>query len=852
MDNPYPNFLAIYLSSLIGPTSEFFGLVVGHGVQLGIGALLGRYQAAVLTLLVVSRVASGNLAWRLAGLQAACLCLIHSLQLTITNNRVLSSYILINKITMILQPLKQYFQFEETDERNLGLVISMLPQLTGFLVAAAIPSLLCLLWRHIWSLSIILAISAYVFIRPGIFGHGVFQWLSGVAVVVLKFSSRAYFSASDTSIALCHTSSRKIESWEDRRSKASLSIMPLHEYQPLDPLRKEIRILRLLRRTGRPELLCEFIRTLVDDAPPFEAVSYTWGGESMSEAIVVDGQRLSVTPTVASWLRYRRSFFSEAFLWIDAVCINQKDQKEKTDQILLMQHIYARSTRTIVWLGRPAEVHDSYEARSLIMTLCALTAWEASLSHLQYVVSTDRNIESVLRLLCRSYFNRIWIVQEIALAKNVHIAYGNVVMNWESLLLCVSSLRNSRLIGSMSPASRHGVDVTLETFATSTKHLGTISSIADARRAYHLGERMSISDALARLEGFAATIPHDNIYGFLGLVDILPNFLQSPGYEVPVEQLYARITKHLLRATKNPLVLQFAGSGFPKRLEGLPSWVPDLSQGYIGRRKRWDFPSTSSSPSDELEEANNTAWNVLEIKHCTFDTIKTIQTRGLLISPNDFDSKTHGMSSVLSESSFTETLTRAHITDFLAWHDEALALAQSTPLTLEQYPGEVSEAVFRTISCNDPEMVDRIDGEETGIVRYKLIMTVVRAIYRLYDENIEDKSRTHERLLEETNIHPTVWASTVLSELNHFFFRLGASSCGKQLCVMESGRMGMVPPGSKSGDRVTYIRDQIIPFVLRHDASVDSAELIGGCYVYGVPDEPINVDNYNWDTQSII
>ena len=41
-------------------------------------------------------------------------------------------------------------------------------------------------------------------------------------------------------------------------------------------------------------------------------------------------------------------------LWIDAICINQDDHKEKQKQVQLMREIYFCSNRLIVWLESPS------------------------------------------------------------------------------------------------------------------------------------------------------------------------------------------------------------------------------------------------------------------------------------------------------------------------------------------------------------------------------------------------------------------------------------------------------------------------------------------------------------------
>ena len=65
--------------------------------------------------------------------------------------------------------------------------------------------------------------------------------------------------------------------------------------------------------------------------------------------------------------------------------------------------------------------------------------------------------------------------------------------------------------------------------------------------------------------------------------------------------------------------------------------------------------------------------------------------------------------------------------------------------------------------------------------------------------------------------------------------------------------MGMVPPGSRVGDVVSYIAGETIPFVMRKsDEHEGFMELVGGCYVQGVPDDPTAPDTDPWSEASII
>lgn len=57
-------------------------------------------------------------------------------------------------------------------------------------------------------------------------------------------------------------------------------------------------------------------------------------------------------------------------MWIDAICVNQKDNAERAAQIGWMVHVYARDEKVLVWLGREFEEGEqSWRNRSAQLTL---------------------------------------------------------------------------------------------------------------------------------------------------------------------------------------------------------------------------------------------------------------------------------------------------------------------------------------------------------------------------------------------------------------------------------------------------------------------------------------------------
>ena len=90
----------------------------------------------------------------------------------------------------------------------------------------------------------------------------------------------------------------------------------------------------------------------------YEAISYTWGVESAPEDLVLNGQHFHIGLNLRDALRRLRLPRRSRRLWIDAVCINQDDNDEKTAQIAVMGAIYSKARRTIIWLGEDSADTD--------------------------------------------------------------------------------------------------------------------------------------------------------------------------------------------------------------------------------------------------------------------------------------------------------------------------------------------------------------------------------------------------------------------------------------------------------------------------------------------------------------
>lgn len=91
----------------------------------------------------------------------------------------------------------------------------------------------------------------------------------------------------------------------------------------------------------------------LEDRPSYEALSYVWGGSpsESSPTITIDGAVIKITRNLHAALIALRRDDKYRTLWIDALCINQKDRKERSMQVSMMGEIYGRAANVNIWLG---------------------------------------------------------------------------------------------------------------------------------------------------------------------------------------------------------------------------------------------------------------------------------------------------------------------------------------------------------------------------------------------------------------------------------------------------------------------------------------------------------------------
>ena len=179
--------------------------------------------------------------------------------------------------------------------------------------------------------------------------------------------------------------------------------IPAYVYTPLQKEHDEIRILVLEPAWDHGSPIHVSFEVLnSSQRSSYEALSYTWGDLSLTSRVLVDQvHQLPITQNLDQVLRRLRQKAEKRRLWIDALCINQSDDKEKSSQIPQMHSIYHDASNVVAWLGAGGE------AETVGMRLLQqLSRWprakveeiETQKGHHHFSYSQEANIAALLSL----------------------------------------------------------------------------------------------------------------------------------------------------------------------------------------------------------------------------------------------------------------------------------------------------------------------------------------------------------------------------------------------------------------------------------------------------------------------
>ena len=95
-------------------------------------------------------------------------------------------------------------------------------------------------------------------------------------------------------------------------------------------------------------LECSLIHQPIDKAPPYEALSYTWGDGEADSSIFIDGCVFRVRTNLHHALGILRNENNVRILWVDALCIDQSHNTERGQQVSQMGRVYSNAKDVLI------------------------------------------------------------------------------------------------------------------------------------------------------------------------------------------------------------------------------------------------------------------------------------------------------------------------------------------------------------------------------------------------------------------------------------------------------------------------------------------------------------------------
>lgn len=450
----------------------------------------------------------------------------------------------------------------------------------------------------------------------------------------------------------------------------------------------------------------------------------------------------------------------------------------------------------------------------------------------------------------RSWFQRMWTIQEVALAQNKVVMCGSTTIEWDDLYMGLDTISVRKALGKPSAKEEETFDSSL---ACQVSFESLLRRRRNAERLQRPGEGIldppKLSTLLHDARRQETTNPKDVIYGIYSLLLAVDIHLPTPDYSKSVEQIYIEAAeKALLQHHSLELLYQVASS---RKFPDLPSWVPSFNE------SRFYYPywnpaqfacSKTSPPTFELQEG------------------RRLSVRGKFIDKITSCAKTVPGWNESEEFAFIDNMGRdAGFQDL--FEPQVKAYREWTRMAgcLKSYPtGEsVTKALSRTLvhdRANRPEssFYNRnrkwsaesfTEGFENwyaavtvgtdGHVSLEFITAVVdllpkhnrKSAWKLFNENEkQDPKKVTESLTYKiivmlgANYHTGTYAYFVQTRLRESRF-----------VITKHGYMGTAPPMAKVGDGIFLVSGLSLPMLVRQQE--DGANiLIGPAYVHGIMD----------------
>lgn len=349
-------------------------------------------------------------------------------------------------------------------------------------------------------------------------------------------------------------------------------------------------------------LVCRLRPSRFSESPSYDALSYAWqsdDAEAPPLRIRCNGHDMLIRSNLWQALRRLRGVEGQKprVIWADAMCINQANMAERNHQVRQMSLIYREAEEVIIWLGEEPKAEEGIDVAAGFGAIKdSVQRWardrdlwdaEADRARLESVddfselliptsarrLSRDE-VRAVVHVYQRAWFQRLWVIQEVALAVRPRVQLGRHTAAWDTVGMAAVLLHGMPEIVFASEDVGEGFRV-LE--SARKIHLARTAS----RQAEHPFEfhDLLVMTRLARCQD-----ERDRIFGMLAIRTTRggvegTNYRTEADYRLSTREVFQRSAVEMLEAADNLDLLSDCqhDEGTELGMPGpgtYPSWVP--------------------------------------------------------------------------------------------------------------------------------------------------------------------------------------------------------------------------------------------------------------------------------------
>ncbi|KAI1769393.1 heterokaryon incompatibility protein-domain-containing protein [Hypoxylon sp. FL1150] len=592
-------------------------------------------------------------------------------------------------------------------------------------------------------------------------------------------------------------------------------------YAPLSRENREFRLAHFCQahgessKDGDAPIALELKQLSMNNKPTYRALSYVWGSSDQTVDIEVNGETLTIRSNLHAALTQLRRDETCSWIWIDSICIEQTNPVEKSWHVNEMGKIFSGAEQVYMWLGPAAK--GSNKVMDFILhigpsalqlgdlhkeddRICRMGDFFIRLTRDQrlYDCYWRSIVKSIIALLRRDYWHRIWIVQEVSLARKAFVLCGRKTVELDLFDAVFTAIFELRRVAYNELARQFFL------FGLYADIYDTIKCI-DVWREHRKHRNVLLGEVLLQYKGspqrpcYTATDPRDIVFGILGVISDLADMNVCADYSKSTAEVFASVARAMIyRYDQDPAAFPFhLGICNPTNSSpDLPSWVLDFRKvGQHGLPKHTIYRSL-----DPL---------VLRRRGCQVDVVTEVMTPPRWYNNNGYE---------------------LFICNEKAWLESIMEFAD-----IPEDPSPAEDYVWwMLLQGSERWGAGYLQGDDNEIAQLiRRIVRIVRMQEIRADELSEaqlnwmrNKTSNYDRYGDDVN----KMARNASVQYVRFLTR---SSRHRTLFKTADGRLGLADKAIRVGDLVTLIWGLDVPVILR-ERDNGGFEYLGEAYVNGI------------------